>query len=370
MNKEAVAVIGSRSMVGTVLRQRMIEEGDTSYVDLSYCSTSQPGAVGPDGNELIDAYDLNSLSDFGIILTTQGSEYTETVHGELREGGWQGYWIDAASRLRGAPDTIPALDPVNGASIEQLLNEGRKDMTGPNCVVSTMLMGLTPLFREGHIEWVSDMTYQAASGAGAQHMIELLRQMSRLGMATQEMVDNPAEGILAIDQRVNEELHSEDFPTDLWGIPLAANVVPWIDSAVSDGRTREEWKSLAETNDILNLHGDHQIPVDGTCVRVGAMRSHGHGLTIKLKQDIPLTDIEDMLRNAHQWVKVVANDEASTKDSLTSVSASGDLQIHVGRLRKMAMGPKFLNAFVVGDQLLWGAAEPLRRALRIIIDRP
>jgi len=366
MGIESVAIIGHRSLVGSVLRERMLEEGDFDHFEATHFSTSQVGAIGPDGRPLQDAYDLQALSDHDVVLTTQGSDYTADVHSRLRDGGWPGYWIDAASKLRMTEDSIPILDPVNGDVIDQRLDAGKKDLIGSNCTVSTMLLGLTPLFRDGHIEWVSDMTYQAASGAGARHMGELLKQMGQLGLATREMVDDPASGILAIDRRVNEALQARDFPVEQWGVPLAANVIPWIDQAVDGGKTREEWKGLAETNDILDLDAGNQVLVDGTCVRVGAMRSHGHGLTIKLKQDIPLDDIEAMIKGSHEWVKVVPNNEEATKHDLTSVSASGDLQIHVGRLRKMAMGPLYLNAFLVGDQLLWGAAEPLRRGLRII----
>lgn len=368
MSKKQVAIIGLRSMVGSVLRERRLEEGDPELTDDTYFSTSQAGQIGPDGKALQNAYDLKALSGFDIVLTTQGSEYTEAVHSPLRAGGWNGYWVDAASRLRMAEGSIPILDPVNRHIIDQGLEAGKRDLIGANCTVSTMLMGLTALFREGHIEWVSDMTYQAASGAGARHMIELLEQMNRLGLATQDMVQDPAAGILKIDRRVNQELASQDFPLTHWGVPLAANVIPWIDKLVEEGRTREERKGLAETNNILGLVDEARIAVDGTCVRVGAMRSHAHGLHIKLKQGIPIKDIEDMISSAHEWVKFVPNEEEATKRELTSVSASGDLKIHVGRLRKMAMGPDHLNAFVVGDQLLWGAAEPLRRAVRILTD--
>lgn len=369
MSELSVAFVGQRGMVGSVLDERMRQENIAEFADITYFSTSQAGQTGPDSRELQNAYDLRVLSDFDAILTTQGSDYTERVHPNLRKNGWSGYWIDAASKLRLTETSIPILDPVNLHVIEEGLASGKRDLIGANCTVSTMLMGLTALFREGHIEWVSDMTYQAASGAGAQHMRELLLQMNRLGLAASAMVESPATRILEIDRQVNEELTSENFPTDYWGVPLAANIIPWIDKAVEEGRTREEWKGMAETNNILGLVDEARIAVDGTCVRVGAMRSHAHGLHIKLKRDIPLRDIEAMIKAAHEWVKFVPNEEETTRNDLTSVSASGDLKIHVGRVRKMAMGSDHLNAFVVGDQLLWGAAEPLHRALRIIAER-
>lgn len=369
MSETSVAIIGQRSMVGSVLRERMLEETDFDFVTATYFSTSQAGEIGPDGQELQDAYSLGTLNDFDVVLTTQGSEYTGAVHSRLRDGGWGGYWIDAASGLRMVESSIPILDPVNRHVIDQGLEAGKRDLIGVNCTVSTMLMGLTALFREGLIEWVSDMTYQAASGAGARHMIELLAQMNRLGLAVQAMALDPAAGILEIDRRTHQELISSDFPVEYWEVPLAANIIPWIDKPAEGGRTKEEWKATAETNNTLGFFDEARIAVDGTCVRVGAMRSHAHGLHIKLKRDVSLANIEDMISSAHQWVKFVPNEEEATKLQLTSVSASGDLQIHVGRLRKMAMGSDHLNAFVVGDQLLWGAAEPLRRALRIIIDR-
>lgn len=353
-------------MVGSVLRERMVAEGDFDHMNATYFSTSQVGEVGVDGALLEDATDVNLLSDFDAIITTQGSDYTTEIHPKLRDSGWSGYWIDAASKLRHAEEAIPVLDPVNRSVIDRALDLGNRDLIGANCTVSTMLMGLTPLFTEGHVEWVSDMTYQAASGAGGRHMRELLSQMGRLGVATNS--GSISQDILEVDRRVQQELTSSEFPVEHWGIPLAGNVIPWIDTAVGEGQTREEWKGQSEVNNILALDPEAQIAIDGTCVRVGAMRSHAHGLTIKLNHNIAIEEIESMISNSHEWAKFIPNNEEATKKNLTSVAASGDLQIHVGRLRKMTMGPKFLNAFVVGDQLLWGAAEPLRRALRIALD--
>lgn len=366
-----MAFVGQRSMVGSVLDARMTAADDASFANITYFSTSQAGQTREDGAVLADAHDLSALSAFDAVVTTQGSDYTEAVHGELREGGWSGFWIDAASKLRMEPGSIPILDPVNGNTIESRIEKGDRDLIGTNCTVSTMLMGLTPIFTGGHVEWVDDDTYQAASGAGAKPMRELLAQMAVIGMATQEMVDNPAVGILEIDQRAQETLTGEAIPVEQWGgVPLAGNVIPWIDRAVDLGQTREERKGFDETNNILGLTNEDRIVVDGICARVGAMRSHAHALLIKLRQDIPLQDIEQMLTTdaPHPWIKFVPNVETATKNDLTSVSASGDLQVHVGRLHKSKLGPEYLKAFVVGDQLLWGAAEPLRRALKIVAD--
>lgn len=354
-------------MVGSVLDQRMKDEHDFDAVDVSYFSTSQAGQIGPDGAVLCDAYDDKLLADYDVVLTAQGSEYTDRIHPLLRKKGWRGYWIDAASRLRLKDTSILVLDPVNHHLIDESLARGQRDLIGANCTVSTMMIGLTGLFESGQIEWISSMTYQAASGAGAQNMIELLQQMRSLGNAVEPLIQDHQKGILEIDRAVNSHLRSAEFPVKNWPAPLAANVLPWIDTPVADGQTREEWKGMVETNKILGK--DSHIAVDGTCVRVGAMRCHSHGLTIKLKQDIPLEDIEAMIARAHQWVKLVPNTPEATVRDLTPAAISGSLQIGVGRLRKMNLGPKYLNVFTVGDQLLWGAAEPLRRALRILAER-
>lgn len=367
MSKLKVAFVGWRGMVGSVLDQRMKEENDFAVADISYFSTSQAGQTGPDGRPLGDAFDDAVLTDFDVILTAQGSDYTDAMHEKLRAKGWNGYWIDAASRLRMKDNALLVLDPVNRAVIDKGLDDGIKDLIGANCTVSTMMIGLTGLFQSGLIEWISAMTYQAASGAGAQNMVELLQQMRSLGNAVEPVIEDPTKGILDVDRAVSAHLKSSDFPIKAWPAPLAANVLPWIDSAVEDGMTREEWKGMVETNKILG--SDTQIPVDGVCVRVGAMRSHSHGLTIKLKKDVPLTELETMIKDAHEWVKYVPNNPENTWRDLSPAAISGSLQIGVGRLRKSKLGPEYIHAFTVGDQLLWGAAEPLRRTLRILTER-
>lgn len=364
MSKLSVAFVGWRGMVGSVLDQRMKEENDFDVADISYFSTSQAGQIGPDGKLLGDAYNDKLLSGFDVILTAQGSEYTDKIHSLLRENGWNGYWIDAASRLRMKDNAVLVLDPVNRSVIDKALDNGIKDLIGANCTVSTMMIGLTGLFKSGLIEWITAMTYQAASGAGAKNMIELLQQMRSLGDTVEPIIDDPKTNILDVDRAVSAHLISPEFPLKNWPAPLAANVLPWIDSAVDDGMTREEWKGMVETNKILG--SDTEIPVDGICVRVGAMRSHSHGLTIKLKKDVPLEELEAMIKDAHEWVKFVPNNAEDTVRELTPAAISGKLQIGVGRLRKSKLGPEYIHAFTVGDQLLWGAAEPLRRTLRIL----
>jgi len=367
MSKLSVAVVGWRGMVGSTLVARMHEENDFDVVNISFFSTSQVGQKGPDGKVLRDAYDLQALYECNVILTCQGSNYTKQVHPELRQNGWQGYWIDAASELRMKDSSVLVLDPVNRDLIDESLDNGIKDLIGANCTVSTMMIGLTGLFQSGQIEWISSMTYQAASGAGSENMIELLQQMKSIGDKTENMILDPAVGVLEIDKAVSEHLTSNQFPLKQWPAPLAANAIPWIDSLVEDGQTREEWKGLVETNKIIGAGSN--IIVDGLCVRIGAMRSHSHGLTIKLKKEIPLGEIEEMISRAHKWVKFVPNNEDDSVKHLTPATVSGNLQVAVGRLRKAKMGPEYIHVFIVGDQLLWGAAEPLRRALRILVDR-
>ena len=366
-----LGLIGWRGMVGSVLMERMRAENDFEHVEPVFFTTSQAGQPAPDVGKgesvLLDAYDLDALMKMETILTCQGGDYTNQVHPALRAKGWNGYWIDAASALRMVPDATIILDPVNRPVIDQALADGRKDYIGGNCTVSLMLMAIGGLFKAGLVEWVSSMTYQAASGAGAQNMRELLAQKGHLFEAAAEELKNPASAILEIDRKVSEALRSDSFPTEQFGAPLAGSLIPWIDKAVDDGQTREEWKGYVETNKILQ--NDPLIPIDGICVRIGAMRCHSQALTIKLTRDVPIAEIEEILRNDNEWVEVVGNNKADTLARLTPAAVSGTLAIPVGRLRKMKMGPEYLSAFTVGDQLLWGAAEPLRRMLRILLEK-
>lgn len=355
-------------MVGSVLMERMRAENDFEHIDPVFFTTSQAGQpapnVGKGESTLLDAFDLDALAEMDVIITCQGGDYTTEVHPKLRSNGWNGYWIDAASTLRMAEQATIVLDPVNRPVIDQALADGKKDFIGGNCTVSLMLMAIGGLFKAGLVEWVSSMTYQAASGAGAQNMRELLAQKGHLFDAAAEELKNPASAILDIDRKVSEALRSEAMPIEQFGAPLAGSLIPWIDKAVDDGQTKEEWKGFVETNKILQ--NDPQIPIDGTCVRIGAMRSHSQALTIKLNRDVSLEQIEDILRGDNDWIDVVPNEKAATLARLTPAAISGTLTVPVGRLRKMKMGPEYLNAFTVGDQLLWGAAEPLRRMLRIL----
>jgi aspartate-semialdehyde dehydrogenase len=317
---------------------------------------------------LKDASDIAELAKLDVIITCQGGDYTKAVHPELRKQGWKGYWIDAASTLRMERDAVIILDPVNRNVIDAALAKGQKDFIGGNCTVSLMLMALSGLFRAGLVEWISSMTYQAASGAGAPNMRELLAQMGVLHGSAAELLKNPSSAILDIDRRVTSELRGNAIPTkEFGGFPLAGNVLPWIDREVEDGQSREEWKGYAETNKILGAAVP--IPVDGICVRVGAMRCHSQALTIRLKKDLPIADIEELIKNDNQWVRLVPNTKADTLTQLTPAAVSGCLAVPIGRLRKMKMGPQYLSAFTCGDQLLWGAAEPLRRMLRILREK-
>lgn len=371
MKRLRVGFIGYRGMVGSILMERLKTEGDFDNIEAVFFSTSQAGNPGPDiggkPTTLNDAYDINSLEQLDTIVTCQGSDYTRKVHGSLRDKGWQGYWIDASSELRMKDSSVLLLDPVNRDQIDKALDSGTKDLIGANCTVSVMLMGLSGLFKNGVVEWAQPDTYQAVSGAGAKHVIELLQQMRVLGLATASMLDNPSSSLASIDKRVSQELSSPDFPTEYFGQPIAANILPWIDSEVENGQSREEWKAGAETNKLLGT--TQPIPIDGTCVRVGSLRSHAQAVTIKLKQDIPLRELEDMVISANEWVRLIPNNREATLARLTPVAISGTLDVAVGRLRKLSIGPQYLSVFVVGDQLLWGAAEPLRRALKIVIDR-
>ena len=364
-----VGFVGWRGMVGSVLMERMRAENDFRTIDPVFFSTSQVGEAGPDlghAAPLKDAYDLESLRALETVVTCQGGDYTNAVYAKLRESGWRGYWIDAASTLRMHDEALIILDPLNRDHIDKALHTGIKTYVGGNCTVSLMLMALAGLFQAGLVEWLSSMTYQSASGAGAKNMIELIRQMAQLGRSTQADLDNPASTALDLDRTVAAQLAQPDFPTQAFGAPLAASLIPWIDRPMENGQTREEWKGMAETNKILGTQ--QPIPVDGVCVRVGVMRCHSQALTIKLTRDVPLDEIEAMIAQAHPWVKLVPNDKVSTLRDLSPAATSGTLTIPIGRVRKMALGPQFLTAFTVGDQLLWGAAEPLRRMLRILVD--
>ncbi len=355
-------------MVGSVLMERMRVENDFEKIDPLFFTTSQAGETAPDVGKgesaLLDAFDIDALSAMDVVLTCQGGDYTTAMHSKLRASGWNGYWIDAASTLRMAEQAVIVLDPINRPVIDQALADGKKDFIGGNCTVSLMLMAIGGLFKARLVEWVSSMTYQAASGAGAKNMRELLSQNGHLFDAAAEDLADPASAILDIDRKVNEALRSRKMPTEQFGAPLAGSLIPWIDKAVDEGQTKEEWKGIVETNKILQ--SDSPIPIDGICVRIGAMRSHSQALTIRLTRDVPVEEITEILRNDNEWVDVVDNNKEDTLARLTPAAISGTLTIPVGRIRKMKMGPEYLAAFTVGDQLLWGAAEPLRRMLRII----
>ncbi|TXH99668.1 MAG: aspartate-semialdehyde dehydrogenase [Pseudomonas monteilii] len=370
-----VGLIGWRGMVGSVLMQRMLEEQDFDLIEPVFFTTSNVGGQGPnvgkDTAPLKDAYSIEELKTLDVILTCQGGDYTNEVFPKLREAGWQGYWIDAASSLRMQDDAVIILDPVNRKVIDQQLDAGTKNYIGGNCTVSLMLMGLGGLFEAGLVEWMSAMTYQAASGAGAQNMRELIKQMGATHAAVADDLANPASAILEIDRTVSAALRSSDMPHEHFGVPLAGSLIPWIDKDLGNGMSKEEWKGMAETNKILGMgegFGTPAIPVDGFCVRVGAMRCHSQALTFKLKKDVPVADIEAMIAADNPWAKVVPNTREATIRDLTPVAVTGTMTIPVGRIRKLAMGPEYVGAFTIGDQLLWGAAEPLRRMLRILLD--
>ena len=377
MNK--VGLVGWRGMVGSVLMQRMVEEGDFAHIEPVYFSTSAAGGKAPafGGKEaslpLQDASNVDMLKQMDIIITCQGGDYTKAVYPQLRAAGWKGHWIDAASALRMEDNAVIILDPVNMHVIKDALSKGGRDWIGGNCTVSLMLMGLGGLFKHDLVEWVSAMTYQAASGAGAQNMRELLAQMGTLHEAVKSELADPASAILDIDRKVAETMRSADFPVkNFRGVPLAGSLIPWIDVPVDNGQSKEEWKGGAECNKILGkpaFRSPGSIPIDGLCVRIGAMRCHSQGLTIKLRKDVPLDEVGDIIAGANDWVKVVPNEREISERELTPAVVTGTLTVPVGRLHKMAMGPEYLGAFTVGDQLLWGAAEPLRRMLRILLDR-
>ena len=361
-------LVGWRGMVGSVLMERMLAENDFAGIDPVFFTTSQAGQPAPDVGRgksvLLDASDLDALGNMDVIITCQGGDYTQAVHGKLRAAGWKGYWIDAASTMRMNKDAVIILDPVNRPVIDNALADGKKDFIGGNCTVSLMLMALGGLFKAGLVEWLSSMTYQAASGAGAQNMRELLSQMGTLHQTAYDDLQTPASAILDIDRKVTASLRGTEIPTQHFGAPLAGSLIPWIDKAVEDGQTKEEWKGFAETNKILGTRT--AIPIDGLCVRIGAMRCHSQGLTIKLKKNVPLEELIEIIRNDNEWVDVVGNTKEETLARLTPAAISGTLTVPVGRIHKMKMGPEYLAAFTCGDQLLWGAAEPLRRMLRIL----
>ena len=364
-----IGFIGWRGMVGSVLMERMVAEKDFKGFEPLFFSTSNVGGKGPDiGTEippLKDAFDLSLLSSMDILVTCQGGDYTTRVYPELRGKGWKGYWIDSASTLRMEKDSMIVLDPVNRSVIDSCLRSGMKTYVGGNCTVTLMLMAVSGLFAAGRVEWISTMTYQAASGAGANHMRELISQMCAVGLAAKELLDNPASTALEIDALVSNELRSPSLPVRYFGAPLAGSLIPWIDRAMESGQTREEWKGYVEANKILGTKTP--VPVDGLCVRVGAMRCHSQGLTIKLKEDVPLDELIDLIEMGNDWAKVIPNDKESTLKYLTPAAVNGRLRVPVGRIHKMIMGPEYLTAFTCGDQLLWGAAEPIRRMLNIVI---
>ena len=365
-----VGIIGWRGMVGSVLMQRMSEENDFNHIDASFFSTSQAGQAGPTVKEttttLQDAHDIKALAAMDAILTCQGGDYTKKVHPQLRASGWDGYWIDAASTLRMEPDSTIVLDPVNDNVIIAAVNAGKKDFIGGNCTVSLMMMALAGLFREDLIEWCSSMTYQAASGAGARAMRELVSQMGSLNDSVAQLLVEKDSSIIDIDTGINQAFRSSSFPVAECGAPLAGSLIPWVDSDLGNGQSREEWKAEAETNKILERSADAIIPVDGLCVRIGAMRCHSQALTIKLRRDLPLSEIENIIGAANEWAELVPNTKEATVERLSPAFVSGTMKVPVGRLRKMNFGPQYLSAFTVGDQLLWGAAEPIRRMLGLL----
>jgi len=370
-----VGFVGWRGMVGSVLMGRMREENDFQNIEPLFFTTSQVGQNAPDiGTEigkdlppLKDAHDLEQLAEMDVVLTCQGGDYTKSVYEKLRAKGWNGYWVDAASTLRMADDSVVVLDPVNRGVIDAALDRGTKNYIGGNCTVSLMLMAIGGLFREDLIEWLTSMTYQAASGAGANNMRELVKQMAAIGDASRELLDDPASAIQAIDKKVIDTMRANAFPVDHFGVPLAGSVIPWIDAAMENGQSKEEWKGYAETNKILER--DPLIPIDGICVRIGAMRCHCQALTVKLKKALPVDEIESIIAGANDWVRVIPNTKEDTMKSLTPAAVTGTLNVPVGRIRNMNMGPEYLTLFTVGDQLLWGAAEPVRRMLNILKER-
>jgi aspartate-semialdehyde dehydrogenase len=374
-----VGIIGWRGMVGSVLVQRMREERDFALIDPVFFSTSQAGSAGPDIGRRVpavkDATSVDELAAMDVLISCQGGEYTTDIHPQLRRAGWSGYWIDAARALRMADDSVIILDPVNRPVIDRALESGIKDYIGGNCTVSLMLMAMDGLLRADLVEWITSMTYQAASGGGARHMRELVSQMGRAHDSVADLLADPGSSILDIDRRLIATQRGHDFPIEQFGHPLAGSLLAWIDADLGNGQSREEWKAEAEGNKILGRSAGATgqsatapIPIDGICVRVGSMRCHSQALTVKLRRDVPLADVEHLLANANDWVKVVPNEKETTLRELTPTAVTGTLDVPIGRLKKLSMGGEYLQAFTVGDQLLWGAAEPLRRMLRIILE--
>lgn len=368
-----VGFVGWRGMVGSVLMQRMREENDFKDIkEAVFFTTSNVGGEAPDmGQEdkvLKDANDVAELAKMDVVVTCQGGDYTKKIYPEIRKAGWNGYWIDAASALRMQDDAVIVLDPVNRHVIDKALDKGVKNYIGGNCTVSLMLMALGGLFQNDLVEWMTSMTYQAASGAGTKNMRELIQGMGFVRDAVKDELQDPASSILDIDRKVAQAIRSDSYPKENFVVPLAGSLIPWIDVELPDGRSKEEWKGGAETNKILGL-SDNPIPIDGICVRISSMRCHSQALTIKLKKDVPLDEINDMLAKANDWVKVVPNHKEDSIRELTPAAVTGTLTVPVGRLRKLDMGPEYLGAFTVGDQLLWGAAEPVRRMLKIVLER-
>lgn len=365
-----VGFVGWRGMVGSVLMQRMMQEGDFADIEPQFFTTSQTGAPAPDVGKaspaLKDAKDIAALKAMDVIVTCQGGDYTTAVFSKLRADGWNGHWVDAASTLRMDKDAVIVLDPVNMPMIESALGKGVNNWVGGNCTVSLMLMALHGLFKADLIGWVTSMTYQAASGAGAQNMRELIAQMGAINTAASALLADPASAILEIDKTVADAIRGSDFPTSNFSVPLAGSLIPWIDSDLANGQSKEEWKAGVETNKILGREAKPTV-IDGLCVRVGAMRSHSQALTIKLKQDVPLDEINQMLDEANDWSSLVPNERELSMQALSPAVVTGSLNTPIGRVRKLAMGGEYISAFTVGDQLLWGAAEPLRRMLRILV---
>ena len=365
---KVTGLVGWRGMVGSVLMERMTQEKDFDLIEPVFFSTSNAGGQAPaqakNETTLQDAHDIDALKKCDIIISCQGGDYTSAVFPKLRAAGWKGHWIDAASTLRMEKDAVIVLDPVNEGLIKAKLAAGGKNWIGGNCTNSILLMGLGGLFKAGLVEWVSSMTYQAASGGGANHMRELLKGMGVVHAAVADELATPASAILDIDRKVAQTIR-EDVPTEFFGAPLAGGLIPWIDAQLDNGQSKEEWKGQAEVNKILGTEAT--IPVDGLCVRIGAMRCHSLALTLKLKKDLPLAEIEALIKSGNPWVKFVANERALTVKELTPAAITGGLEVGVGRVRKLNMGPEYVSAFVIGDQLLWGAAEPLRRMLRILL---
>jgi aspartate-semialdehyde dehydrogenase len=370
MMKE-IGIIGWRGMVGSVLLERMRSERDFDLVEPVFFSTSQAGAASPDigraTRPVQNAHDLAALKRLPMLISCQGGDYTQEVHGRLREAGWRGYWIDAASTLRMADSAVIVLDPVNLPVMRAARERGIKDFIGGNCTVSLMLMAVCGLMRAGLVEWITAMTYQSASGAGAQNMREMLEQMGAVHRSAAGLLADPASAILDIDRAVSQALNRADFPKAHFGAPLAGSLIPWIDKDLGNGQSREEWKAGAESNKIMGTEAN-PVPVEGICVRVSAMRCHSQALTIKLRRDVPLAEVERLIAGGNDWVKVVPNQREASMAALSPAAVSGTMTIPVGRLRKLAMGGEYLSAFTVGDQLLWGAAEPLRRTMRILLE--